>query len=101
MQQYSTSWKPKARREEKEIYDYYEVRKEGLGEEFLNEQERVETILTKYPKIYQIVHKNIRQAALKRFEYKISFVVNETQKQIIIIAVTHNKRHERNWKARG
>ena len=83
----------------REISEYYEARSEGLGDKFLNELETIiEKYITKHPKIYQIVHENIRQASLKRFEYKISFVVEETEKQIIILAVTHHKRDEREWR---
>jgi len=93
MQQYSISWEPKTRREEKEIYDYYEVRKEGLGDEFLNELERVETLLTKHPKIAQIKYKNRRHISLKRFPHKIVFLIDENKKNVQILAIIHHKQN--------
>jgi len=94
--------KPEAQADIREIAEYYEDRREGLGDEFLNEVETtIEKYLTKTPKIFQIITKNIRRTTLNKFsEHSIFYVVNETKQEVQILAVMHNKRCPEHWKKR-
>jgi plasmid stabilization system protein ParE len=47
--------------------------------------------LQKNPFIYYPVFENIRVAHPKFFPYGIHFVINEDKKEILIIAILHNK----------
>ena len=91
MRPYNISSKPKVEQSSMQAYDYYEARKTGLGDEFLDELERVKTLIAKHPKIAQITYKNIRQKTLKRFPHSILYTLNEAKKQIKIIALMHDK----------
>jgi len=72
---------------------FYENRKEGLGQEFYEElTKRIKNQIAKHPKFAKNIYKNIRQVSLNRFPYKIRYTINEKEKQVQIIAVTHDKR---------
>ena len=101
MRQYKIRYKPEADLDVVEIWMWYENQKEGLGDEFLNELDEQNQILTKHPKINPIKHKNIRKLQLKKFsKYGVFYVVDEIKNEVQIIAVMHDSRHEQNWKNR-
>jgi len=94
MQLYNITYEPEANEDIRQISSWYEACKEGLGKEFRNEvRERIEEILTKNPKIRQIVYKNQRHLSLKRFPHKIVFLVDETNQNVQIIAIIHPKQN--------
>jgi len=77
-----------------EIARYYEGCKDGLGEEFFQDYEkRIEKILKQTPKIAQIVYKNRRFLALKKFPHNIVFIINEPKKEVQVVAIIHPKRN--------
>jgi len=100
---YKIIHKPQARVDAQGIYDHYENCREGLGDEFIDEFETtIEKYLTKTPKIFQIITKNIRRTTLNKFsEHSIFYVVNETKQEVQILAVMHNKRCPEHWKRRN
>ncbi len=62
----------RARDDIREARDWYEQQSAGLGEEFGLELARVFTRLETEPRLYQVVHKQIRRALTRRFPYAIS-----------------------------
>ncbi len=70
-----------------EIIDWYDFKKQGLGDRFykelLNEFERI----AKTPKIYSYYKKDFRKAALKRFLYLIIYKITEVE--IIVYSIIH------------
>jgi len=84
----------KAEDQAKEIYDYYEDCREGLGDEFFKElEERTESILVRFPKIVPIAYANRRRLTLKRFPHYVVFIIDETKKEVQVIAIIHSKRN--------
>ncbi len=77
---------------------WYEGRREGLGIELLEEAERIFELIEENPKLYQVVHLDIRRANLRRFPYSIYYVVQ--QDVVGVLAVHHNSRDPRRWKWR-
>ncbi|HEX9733000.1 MAG TPA: type II toxin-antitoxin system RelE/ParE family toxin [Thermoanaerobaculia bacterium] len=77
---------------------WYEDRREGLGVEFLEEAERVFRRIEDNPKLYQVVHLDVRRANLRRFPYSVYYVIH--QNAIGVLAVHHNSRDPRRWKWR-
>ena len=77
---------------------WYEDRREGLGIEFLEEAEQVFKKIEKNPRLYPVVHLDIRRANLRRFPYSIYFVIH--QDIAGVLAVHHNSRDPRRWKWR-
>ncbi len=46
---------------------WYEERRDGLGIELIEEAERVFDLVVENPRLYQVVHLDIRRANLRRF----------------------------------
>lgn len=77
---------------------WYETQQTGLGAEFRSEVSRVIDRLAETPLIYQIVHRDIRRAIVRRFPYLIWYrVVAET---VIVLACTYAGRDPQRVKAR-
>lgn len=79
---YKIEIRPLAAIEIIEAYDWYELQREGLGIEFLNELENFYAILLRNPDTYSYYKKPIRQGQVKRFPYT---VVYEAFENIIVI----------------
>jgi len=79
---------------------WYEQREVGLGREFLRAARDTMDSLSSTPLIYQVRYRRnqVRWAYLHRFPYRIVFrVIHNT---VVIYAVVHAARHERQWKPR-
>jgi hypothetical protein len=65
---------------------------------FIEEVEKCLIIIENNPFQYQTIYKNIRRVLLKRFPHGIFYIIDENN--IFILAITHLKRHPKNWKKR-
>ena len=81
-----------------QAYLWYEKQVEGLGSEFLLCVDACIQNITRSPKIFQKVHKNIRRALIRRFPYGIFYI--EQPDHIMIIAVFHASRDPSRWQSR-
>jgi toxin ParE1/3/4 len=81
-----------------EAFQWYEARRPGLGQEFLQSVRRTLSLIERDPDIYPVVVDDIRKAPLKRFPYITYFVVLEDQ--ISVLAVMHGRRDPRRWQER-
>ena len=88
---YSLLIKPRAILMTKDAYDWYEVQKSGLGEEFLSELDHIYQKITSHPEYFGKIKKDYRQAALKRFPFVIIF--ETIKKEVVIFAVFHTRRN--------
>ena len=88
---YSLIIKDRALRMTLEAYDWYEVQKKGLGEEFLAELDTSYKKIQTHPTFYSIIKKNYRQVSLKRFPYVIVYEIIKSQ--VIVFAVFHTSRN--------
>jgi len=62
----------------------------GLGYDFLLQVDAGINFINRNPEIYPIENKGTRKHVIKRFPYKIIYIVEE--EKIIILAVIHGKR---------
>ena len=77
---------------------WYETQQTGLGAEFRSEVSQVVDRLAATPLIYQIMHRDIRRAIVRRFPYLIWYrVAAET---VIVLACTYAGRDPERVKAR-
>lgn len=77
---------------------WYETQQSGLGAEFRSEVSRVIDRLAATPLIYQVVHRHIRRAIVRRFPYLIWYrIVAET---VVVLACTYAGRDPERVKAR-
>lgn len=77
----------RANLEIEEAYLYYESIQNGLGIKFIFEYENYLNTLYKIP-FFEQKYNSIRVLPLKKFPYSIHFSVNETEKIVVIHAVT-------------
>ena len=60
-----------------EAYDWYELQKQGLGEDFLIELDKFYQTLQKNPKTYSYYEKPVREGKVKRFPYTVVYEIFE------------------------
>jgi toxin ParE1/3/4 len=81
---------PEAENDLKEIFSWYEDNRIGLGYDFLLQVDAGINFVKRNPEIHPIEYKGTRKHLIKRFPYKIIYLVKE--EGIIVLAVLHGKR---------
>ena len=76
-------------------YLWYESRRPGLGEEFESCLEDAFYLLTRSPRLNQIMYKGIRVHYISRFPYGIHYLLDELN--IRVMAVFHTSRNPSSW----
>ncbi len=90
--------KPEADAELAEAYTWYEEQSLGLGKAFLVCVEACLQKIQANPKLFPIVHREVRRALLQRFPYSVFYV---KEKAIIyVVAIFHERRNPNHWKGR-
>lgn len=82
--------RPEAEDDLKKAFSWYEDKRIGLGYDFLLQVNAGINFINKNPEIHPIEYKGTRKHVVKRFPYKIIYLVEG--KNIIILAVIHGKR---------
>ena len=82
----------KAKADIRRAAKWYEYQRKGLGREFVAEVDAALARLHANPEQYEIVHREIRHAILRRFPYGIFYRIRSTK--ISVFAVLHLKRDE-------
>ena len=79
---------------------FYNERQEGLGQKFLGATRQMMARSRQNPLLYRVRHrrKQVRWAYPRRFPYRIIFRV--TADIVVIYAVIHAARHDREWRKR-
>jgi len=88
---YNVEVRPLATAEIIEAYDWYQLQKEGLGEEFLAELEAFYNNLLSNPFAHSFYEEPVRQGKLNRFPYVVVYEVFD--KKIIIYSVFMTRRN--------
>ena len=84
-----------AQQEVDDAYQWFEMRTEGMGLEFLNEVDRVVRLIESFPLAAIQTEPEIRRSLLARFPYAIVYGIDD--QEIIMIAVAHTHRRPRYW----
>jgi plasmid stabilization system protein ParE len=82
--------RPEAEDDLKEAYSWYEDKRQGLGHDFLLHVAAGLNFIKRSPNIHPIEYRGTRKHLIKRFPYKIVFLVEK--EKVIILAVIHSKR---------
>lgn len=82
---YNLEIRPLASLEMIEAYDWYELQREGLGQEFLDELERFYYNLLRNPHSYSYYDQSVREGKIDRFPYTVVFEVLD--KTIVVYSV--------------
>lgn len=89
---------PEAEEEFREAACYYETEAPGIGLSFVTEVRRAIRAIIENPHAAAPVGSGIRRNVLKHFPYNILYAVERDL--IVIVAVAHQKRRPRYWRAR-
>ncbi len=82
---------PEAEEDLKGAFSWYEANRKGLGYDFLLQVDAGINIITRNPDIHPIDYRKTRKHLIRRFPYKIIYLVEAGK--IIILAVIHGKRN--------
>jgi plasmid stabilization system protein ParE len=95
-------FRPEVETDVAEAAVWYEARQPGLGSEFVEEVIRVWDSLAGIPLLNCRRHptRNIRWRYPDRFPYRVIYEVNESEQTLIVAAVLHAARHDREWQRR-
>ena len=74
---------------------WYERQREGLGREFVAEVDSALGRMEANPEDYEVVHREIRHAMLRRFPYGVFYRIRAAK--ISVFAVVHLKRDDIPW----
>lgn len=88
---YRTIIRPEAENDLQEAFLWYENRRQGLGYDFLLQVDAGLKFIERSPEIYPLEYKETRKHLIKRFPYKIIYLLEK--ESIIILAVIHGKRN--------
>lgn len=91
------SLRPQARAEVAEAYDWYELRRSGLGERFLSVLGETLNAIEQAPRRYPRIRGEVRRACLKRFPYCVLYLAEPAE--VVVIAVFHSARDPRRWQS--
>jgi plasmid stabilization system protein ParE len=87
---YSLIIRAEAEDDLKEAYSWYEDKRQGLGHDFLLQVDAGLNFIARNPAIHPTEYKGTRKHLLKRFPYKIIYLVEN--ERIIVLAVIHGRR---------
>ena len=74
---------------------WYERQREGLGREFVAEVDTALGRIEANPEHYEVVHREMRHAILRRFPYGVFYRIRAAK--ISVFAVVHLKRDDIPW----
>jgi toxin ParE1/3/4 len=90
--------RPEVEQDLRSARDWYDVRLEGLGDEFLTQVYDLFDRLEQMPEMYAIMWKDIRNCRLTRFPYNVYY--RTLANRVEVLAVMHASRHPSSWKSR-
>jgi plasmid stabilization system protein ParE len=91
--------KPAITYDVEDIVDYASINSE-LSTAFLDRLEVAKKYIFDFPLAFQIKYKKIRTVLLEQFPYQIHYIVDDTRKQIVILAVIHAYRNSKEYSGR-
>lgn len=77
---------------------WYGERQPGLEESFLEDIEHTLSRIEENPSLYQVVHRDIRRAPLRRFPHGVYYA--RIGDEIHVLAIVHDARHPSVWRRR-
>ena len=87
--------KSKAEKDLQQSFEWYQEKKQGLGDELIEQTEVTIRKILDNPYQYPRIHGEIRRALVRRFPYSILYIVEKDT--VSIIAIFHCKRNPSEW----
>lgn len=72
-----------------DVVDYYKSINPELATAFLDRIDEAKKYIADFPLAFQIKYKNVRTVLLEQFPYHIHYIVDDSKKQIVVLAVIH------------
>ena len=69
--------------------DYYKEISPKLAKQFLFRIREAKTYINRSPLGFEIKYKSVRTLLLKQFPFHIHYLIDDAQKQIVILAIIH------------
>ena len=91
----SVRFKPSADRDVESAFVWYEERRPGLGDEFLEEVDAAVARIAQNCRAHQVVRGRIRRAVVHRFPYLIFYVIEP--QEIVVLGCMHASRDPESW----
>jgi plasmid stabilization system protein ParE len=91
---------PLAEDDLEQAFDYYNLLRQGLGRELVEEFRRGVDRILEQPAAWQPLDDTYRRYRLHRFPYGIIYRVNEVADEIMIVAIMHLSRRPGAWHSR-
>ena len=82
--------RPETEKDLPEIFLWYEDKRTGLGFDFLLQVDAGFRYVARNPMVHAIIYKTVRIHIIKRFPYKIIYLVKD--QKVIVLAVLHASR---------
>ncbi len=79
--------------------DWYDAEKTNLSAEFALALDNLLQFISERPKLFPIVHNDMRKAILTDFPYSIIFEIHEPD-VVLVLAVAHQKQDPKRWMKR-
>ena len=95
---YTLLIRPPAEADIQRAYHWYEGQGAGVNAEFIRAVDAALASVERQPRLYPLVHSDIRRVLLRRFPYGIYYVVQEDRIQVI--ACMHVRQHPHRWQSR-
>lgn len=89
---------PEARTELNKAIDYYEERREELGQEFLDQVQATIQQILDFPRTWPALSKTTHHCRTTRFPYRVIYQLHG--EDVRIIAVAHQRRRPGYWQHR-
>lgn len=89
---------PRAGREVRQIFEWFDVIQAGLGERFVAELEAVFQRIRDYPWSAPVVRSGIRRSVLRTFRYSVFYMIGVNS--IDVLAVVHQADDPTKWPKR-
>jgi plasmid stabilization system protein ParE len=90
--------RPEAEQDLANACDWYDQQHPGLGDELLGEIDAAFERLASMPKLYAILHEDVRACRLRRFPFLIYY--RALAGRVEVLAVLHGSRDESAWQSR-
>lgn len=95
---YPIEYHPEVENDLRDALDYYNLQREGLGDEFLLAVEATINYIQRQPLHFQKLNRNTRKANIHRFPFAVYYIF--FQDKVLISSIIHSKRSPSVWKKR-
>jgi len=95
---YVLLFRPEARTDLLDAFQWYQGKQAGLGYDFKLCVDDALLKLKTHPTFYKKIHRDIRRVLIKKFPFGIFYIVKDNR--VIILAALHARRNPLKWKSR-